>query len=107
MWDKIEDGNKAEQKEYLQKMIDYNIGDIVSTEEMYLKLRKYMGHKVHFGVLNNGEKYSCPNCGGDNVELYKTITTAVGTIQRIMICMDDKVQFKISNREYYKFLDSI
>jgi len=106
MWDFIQDGTKSEQKEYLQKMVDYNVQDIVATEHMYLSLRKYMGHKVHFGVLNGEEKYTCPNCGGDNIKLYRTTTTAVGTIQRIMICEDDKVQFKLSNREYLKLMDS-
>jgi DNA polymerase elongation subunit (family B) len=60
MWDKIQFGTKEEQAEYLQKMVDYNRQDIVATEDMYLSLRKYMGNKVHFGVLNGNEKFTCP-----------------------------------------------
>lgn len=105
MWEMIENGTPEQQEEYLSKMIEYNIGDIVTTEEMYFRLRKYMGHKVHFGVFNGGEKYSCPNCGSTNVELTRTTYTTAGTIQHIMRCLDDDCQYKISNRDYMKFLE--
>src|SRR5690606_6965225 len=52
LWDKVQFGSEEEKKEYLQKMVDYNRQDIVATEDVYLTLRKYMGHKTHFGVLN-------------------------------------------------------
>ena len=104
MWDMIQEGSPSEQKEYLQKMVDYNVQDIVATEDMYISLRKYMGHKMHFGVLSGKEKWTCPNCGGTNISLYKTTTTTAGTIQRIMKCHDDDTQFKLSNTNYYKFL---
>lgn len=104
MWDMIEDGNKEEQEEYIQKMVNYNVGDIITTEEIFLKLRKYMGHVIHVGAFEGGEKYSCPHCGGTNVELLKVTNTAAGTLQYIMKCNDDDVQYKISNTEYRKFL---
>ena len=102
MWDMVEDGTPSEQEEYLGKMIEYNIGDIITTEELYLRMRKYMGHKIHIGVLQGNSKYSCPNCGGTDIFLRKTTTTQAGTIQRIMGCRDDNVQFKISNTLYLK-----
>lgn len=105
MWDKIQFGTPEEQMEYLQKMVDYNRQDIVATEDMYLTLRKYMGHKVHFGVLHGGEKFSCPNCGGHNIELYKTTVTPAGTVQRIMICKDDRVKYRLTNKQYMNYLD--
>lgn len=105
MWNKIQFGTDDEKKEYLQKMLDYNKGDIISTEALYYRLRKYFGHKVHIGKLNGGELWSCPNCGGENVELYKTSTTAAGSIQRTMKCKDDEVMYKISNRQYLNFID--
>lgn len=105
MWEMIEDGTKEQQLEYLDKMIDYNVGDIVTTEEIYYRLLKYMGQKIHFGVFNGCEKYTCPNCGGNNVSLYKTTYTTAGTIQHIMKCNDDDTLYKISNRDYMKFLE--
>lgn len=105
MWDMIEDGNPEQQKEYMKKMIEYNVGDIISTEDLYLCLRKYMKSPVHFGALVGKSKFTCPECGGDNLELIKTTTTTAGTIQRIMRCKDDGVTFKLSNTNYNKFLE--
>jgi predicted PolB exonuclease-like 3'-5' exonuclease len=105
MWDMIEDGTKEEQAEYLQKMIDYNIGDIISTEALYYRLRKYYGHKIHLGVSNGQEKWTSPSNGSYNVNLYKTTVTPAGTIQRIMISNDDGVKYRISNKVYMDYLD--
>jgi len=107
MWDMIEDGTPEQQAEYIQKMIDYNVGDIITTEEIYLKIRKYMGHVVHVGAFEGGEKYSCPHCGGTDVSLFKAIRTASGTLQYIMKCNVDDVQFKISHREYNRYLQDL
>jgi uncharacterized protein YprB with RNaseH-like and TPR domain len=105
MWEMIQTGTPDEQAEYLQKMVDYNVGDIVATEELYFRLRKYFQAQVHFGVLSGGEKYSCPECGGTNIELVRRTVTKAGTIQYIMRCKDDGVQFKINNRTYLKFIE--
>ena len=106
MWDMIQDGNKSQQKEYLKKMVAYNVGDIVSTEAMYVKLRKYMGHKVHFGVLAGKPKYSSPSDGSLDIRLIRTTASAAGTLQYIMESNTDGVQFKISNSAYKQFLNS-
>ena len=105
LWNKVQFGNEEEKKEYLQKMVEYNRQDIVATEDMYLTLRKYMGHKVHFGVMNGEEKYTCPNCGTSNIVLEQTTVTPAGTVQRIMRCVDDQVTYKITNKQYMNFLD--
>lgn len=104
MWDMIEEGTLEQRREYIGKMLDYNVGDIVTTEEIFLKIRKYMGHTMHFGVFEGGEKFSCPSCGSTNVELFKAVNTAAGTPQYIMKCKEDDVQYKISHRDYMKFL---
>ena len=104
MWDMLEEGTMEERQEYIQKMIDYNVGDIITTEEIFLKLRKYMGHVIHLGVFEGGEKFSCPATGSTNVELFKAINTAAGTPQYIMRNKDNDVQYKISHRDYMKFL---
>jgi len=72
---------------------------------MYVTLRKYMGNKVHFGVLLGGEKYSCPNCGGLHLERMSTTSTVAGTVKHIMKCTHDEVQFTLSNRNYLNFLN--
>lgn len=105
MWDMIEDGTPKEQKEYMDKMLKYNVGDIISTEEMYYKIRPYVGHMMHVGALEGKGKYSCPSCGGTNIELVRTTSTPAGTLQRIMKCNDDNVEFRISNSLYLKNLN--
>tara|TARA_R110002012_G_scaffold61791_1_gene162109 strand:- start:371 stop:1312 length:942 start_codon:yes stop_codon:yes gene_type:complete len=107
MWDMIEDGNKSQQKEYLQKMVDYNVGDIVSTEAMYVRLRKYMGHKTHIGVIAGKPKWTSPSDGTFNVTLDRAIVTAAGTVQYIMKSNTDGVTYKISNSVYQQYLDSL
>ena len=106
MWDMIQDGNKKQQKEYLQKMVDYNVGDIVSTEAMYVKLRKYMNHKVHFGVLDGKPKYSSPSDGTLDVKLLRVSSTPAGTLQYIMQSNTDNTQYKISHSAYLQFLNN-
>lgn len=102
MWEDIQFGNKKESKSALKMMSDYNIQDVLATEEMYLKLRKYMGNVVHLGVLAGESKCSCPNCGSHKLELLKTTVTATGIIRRIMRCKKDKVQFTLSNRDFLR-----
>lgn len=105
MWDMIESGTKEEQKEYLQKMIDYNVGDIISTEALYYRLRKYYGHKINIGVLNGQEAWTCPLTGSYNVSLFKTSVTPAGTIQRFMINNETKSLYRINNKKYMDFLN--
>lgn len=105
MWNKIQTGTPEEQEEYLAKMVEYNVGDIVSTEELYIRLRKYFGHKMHLGVLYGGEKFSCPDTGSTNVELFKRTVTPAGTVQIIMRNKDTDVKYKITNKQYMSFLD--
>lgn len=104
MWDMIEDGTPKEQKEYLKKMVDYNVGDIVTTEELYMTLRPYFKHATHLGVKDGLPKWHCPNSGSSNVTLYDTKWTAAGTVQRILYCEESDTQFKVSNKVYMDFL---
>lgn len=105
MWDMIEDGTRDEQKQALKEMIDYNKGDIISTEALYYRLRRYYGHKVHFGVLNGEPKWTSPSDGSYDVKLYKTTVTPAGTVQRIMKSNSDGITYKINNKTYMDYLD--
>jgi len=104
MWDMIEDGTPAEQKEYLKKMVDYNKGDIVTTEELYLTLKTYFATVTNKAVNKGLPKWCCPVSGGTNVKLLKTYITEMGVIQRILFCEDSRHQYKVSNKTYMDFL---
>lgn len=105
MWDELEHGTKEEHDNALQEMCEYNIGDITTTEEVYVALRKYMGHKVHVGVMSGLHRFTCPNCGGYNIEYVNRTTTAQGTVQRIFKCLDDGVQYRVNNKVYMEYLE--
>lgn len=105
MWEMIQTGTSEQQREYLDKMIDYNMGDIAATEELYIRMKPYFGHKMHFGVLWGGEKFSCPDTGSTNVEFYKRTVTPAGTIQIIMKSNETGTKYKITNKQYMNFLD--
>ena len=104
MWEMVEYGTKAEQEEYLKKMVDYNVGDIVTTEELYLTLKPYFGSVTNKAVQSGLPKWACPISGSLNVKHQKTIFTEMGTIQRILYCEDSEHQYKVSNRTYQDFL---
>lgn len=102
MWEDIQYGNKEKSEKALKEMIKYDNQDVITTEQIYLTFRKYLKVVTHLGVLHGEGKCTCPNCGSSNVSLYKTTITPAGTIQRIMICNDDKTKFRISNTTYLK-----
>lgn len=104
IWEDIAYGTPEEAKEAMDLLIEYNIQDILTTEQLYLKLQKYLKHPIHLGALQGGAKSTCPVCGNTDVEVYKTTWTANGTIQKIMRCKKDNHLFKISNTEYLKTL---
>lgn len=104
MWDKIEKGTDKEKKEYLKKMVEYNIGDIITTEELYLTLRPYFKTVTNRAVSNGQPKWCCPISGNNDVSLLKTIFTEMGTIQRILYCKSSNHQYKVSNKTYMDFL---
>lgn len=104
MWEMIENGTKKQQKEYLKKMIDYNVGDIITTEELYLTLLPYLKPVMSVATKTGKPKWACPNTGSTNVRLLRTTWTASGTIQRIMYCESSNTQYKVTNSNYNKFL---
>ena len=104
MWDMIEYGNKEQQKEYLQKMVDYNKGDIVTTEELYMTLRPYFSTVTNTAVKKGLEKWRCPITGSADIKLLKTIYTEAGTVQRVLFCKKSNHQYRVSNKTYMDFL---
>jgi len=105
MWKMIQYGTPSEKKEYLKKMVDYNVGDIVTTEELYMKLRPYMGTIRHEGVKSGLPRWSCPVTGATDVEWIRTIYTEAGTVQRILFCKSSNHQFKVNNAVYREFIE--
>ena len=106
MWNNIQFGNAKEKKDSLKEMVDYNVQDIIATEEMYLKLRKYIGNTTHVGVFKGLDKWTCPSTGSTDVEFYKTDVTRAGTIQRLMKSKVTGEIYRISNRQYLSWKEN-
>lgn len=104
MWEHIQFGTKKQAKKAMKKMVEYNIQDIIVTEQVYLRLLKYMKSPLHVGVFKGKGKCTCPTCGSDKVKLYKTTYTTSGSVQHIMKCLEDGSSFKVSNSVYLKSL---
>lgn len=104
MWEDVQWGGKQDYKDAIKLMVKYNVQDVALTEEIYFKLRQYLGHVINVGVLNGKVAVTCPNCGSTKIKLDYTSATPNGSIQRVMRCTKDSVQFKINNTNYLKSL---
>lgn len=100
MWEHIQYGTKKQAKKAMKMMLDYNVQDIIVTEQVFLKTLPYFKMPIHLGVLVGEEKTSCPLCGGDHISHFKTTVSAAGTIQHVMKCDEDGMKFKISNKQF-------
>ena len=101
MWDDIILRND---KKALEEMIEYNIQDVLLTEEVYNKLMDYSLPKVNHTAKQGGSKHCCPNCGSDKASLLKTYVAPSGTKTRLMTCDNLKCEtnFTISDTNYNK-----
>jgi hypothetical protein len=76
----------------LQKMLDYNQGDVLSVEETYIKLRPFIKGHPSLALYFDTNEMRCPNCGSENVSdmgeyytpagLYKSFRCECGAICR-------------------------
>jgi hypothetical protein len=104
LWNDVQfETNKSKSSRALKEMCAYNIGDIIATEQLYLRLRPHIDHKLHLGVLRGSGKFSCVECGGHNLKLHKTTVTKGGSIKRIMKCKYDGVKFTWSNMNFLRW----
>ena len=87
-------------REALEYMIDYCKNDVNILELVYNELATYLPAKTHHGVLNGGEKYSCPECGSENMVFSKKRMTALGTPRIQTQCKDCGKYHTISERLY-------
>lgn len=72
----------------MSKMIDYCKQDVKLLEQVHKELRAHDTPKTHFGVLQTGDKRTCPECASNNIVIRKTRITALGTKQIQYQCKD-------------------
>ena len=84
MWSECLQGNyKA-----WEAMKEYNIQDVLTLEEVYLKMRPYASQHPNVTVEDDLEPmFRCPKCGSDNVHLRGYTHTNVGKYHKY-VCLD-------------------
>jgi len=69
-------------QESIEDMVEYNVGDVITLEEVYLKLRSWDNNHPNYNVYNNSEELICPCCGGSEIKLTDNKTyTSVSTFE--------------------------
>jgi hypothetical protein len=81
----------------LQTMSDYCKHDVELLEKVFTKLQPWSPAKTHAGVMNNGEKWTCPRCASESVIRWSRWATAAGTIRNRMRCKDCLGSYTISD----------
>lgn len=102
MWKDIQWGTQRESAIALENMLEYNIGDIQATEDIYYRLLEFTTPQIHIGVLENEEELSDPRSGCTDISLFKMTTTGAGTKQYIM--KSSTGLFKLSATKYKTWL---
>ncbi len=100
LWDKVVAGDEKA----LEKMIQYCERDVIMLEDSFAVLSPYIDHNTNFAVLSGGEKWHCPECASDDVQMHNFYTTPMGVIRREMRCNQCKKQYRISNKTYMNML---
>ncbi len=57
----------AGDEQALKYMQDYNVGDVETLEEVYLKLRPWIKSHPNLGLYLESDGPICPNCGSDEL----------------------------------------
>ena len=104
MWDDIILNNCPKA---LEEMIEYNIHDVVLTEQVYKKLSEYSLPKVNHASKQTGDKHTCPQCGSTDATLQKTYVAPSGTKTRLMSCNSCSTNFTINNTNYEKHYNGV
>lgn len=89
-------------KESMNKMVEYCKQDVNLLEKVYKKLLPYIEHKTHRGVFTGNTVCSCPECSSNRTISNGTRISAAGLVKRRLHCMDCGKYFSISETAYQK-----
>lgn len=70
-----------------EEMKEYNIQDIVTLEEVYLKVRPWMKQHPNVGVMLEDERAVCPKCGSKHINYRGYCYTNLSKFRKYK-CMD-------------------
>lgn len=101
MWIKVVEDKDPDA---LERMIKYCEQDVILLEDTFFVLSPFIDHNNNFSMLSGGDKWNCPECTSDDVNMFHSYSTPLGTIRREMRCNQCKKQFKVSNKTYMNML---
>jgi hypothetical protein len=73
----------------LDTMLEYNLGDIIATEELFYKLRPYIKN-FNISLYNEIESLQCPVCGSTNLNIEGYYFTGNSGKYESVRCLDCK-----------------
>lgn len=102
LWQNIVFGDQSR----MQEMLDYCDGDITLLQSVHELIEGVVPHKIHKGVADGGEKWSCPACGSPKIGYEKERPTVTGTLKYQMRCRAKACRryFTISGAQYIMHL---
>lgn len=90
----------------LGKMVVYCKNDVILLEKVWARLMEWAPANVHAGVLEGGEKWSCPKCGADDVACRSGVrVTAAGAMRRRMGCKSCGSSYTIGQAAYASYTE--
>jgi predicted RNA-binding Zn-ribbon protein involved in translation (DUF1610 family) len=86
--------------EAMDKMVTYCKQDVRLLEDVFHKLQPYVNHNTHVGAATGGGRFSCPNCGSENVTHQRKRYTMTGVLRHTLKCHEQYCgkHFTISNK---------
>lgn len=70
-------------KKAWDRMVKYNIKDVILLEKVYLKMRPWMVNHPNVGVYQDaGDKIVCPKCGSNHLQRRGFVYTSLSKFQR-------------------------
>ena len=86
-----------------EEMKNYNIQDVVTLEEVYLRMRPWIKNHPNMGVVQELDVTVCPKCGSPHIHFRGYTTTNVGKYRKFQ-CQDCKGWGRTRFTEYPKEL---
>jgi len=90
MWIDCQNGDTVA----LDKMLEYNLQDVVLLEELYLIIRRHSTRHPNLAIYYNDDKVRCNICCSDDVKLTGNLVTTNVSIFEEYVCNECQGRFK-------------
>lgn len=103
LWLECMKGNE----EAWEELYAYNVQDVVTLEEIYIKMRPWIRSHPNVAVYRDEDRPICSKCGSSHIQLRGSYHTKIGRYERFK-CMDcggwDRGRFNVRSKEMQKKL---